>query len=108
MQLLDAGLLNIKNFDLLEVLLSGLMIFVVVFFNNRKTRSDMAKENEEKFEKKANTTLVKDLDRAAHHRMNGIDDDYKDLVKKIDFNHNFMIDKFQVLTQAVMDVISKK
>jgi len=106
--LLDAGLLNIKSFDLLEVLLSGLMIFVVVYFNNKKTRKDMAKENEEKFEKKADVTLVEKLDRAAHHRMNGIDDNYKQLSTKIDSNHNFMIDKFTELTQAVMRAISKK
>lgn len=68
----------------------------------------MAKENDEKFERKANLDYVKEKDRAAHHRMDGIDSNYKELSGKIDINHNFMVKAFTDLSTNVMKALSKK
>ena len=117
MPFLDANnpMVTITNLNVLTLLAAYLATFVTVYVYHRKAKKDMAKENEEKFEKKASVVemgkledYVDQQDRGLHKRVNKLEQNDVDLGKKIDDNHNFLIKLLTDLNTNVMNAISKK
>jgi FtsZ-binding cell division protein ZapB len=80
------------------------MIFVTVYFNNRKIKVDMNKDNENKLEKKASVKYVDTQDKVLHHRIDEIKDDNDSLSDKIDANQQFIIERLDNMNNNILNI----
>ncbi len=104
----NTPLISFSNFHLLDLIAACAMIVMSGYYYNKMIKRDIKKENDVKFDKKANIAYVDQQDRSIHYRVNKLEIENDDLGKKIDKNHNFLIERIEALNNNVMKAISKK
>lgn len=100
-------ILDINN-PMFPIIVSCAGIIISVVISNRVMRYKINKDNQEKLNKKANLEYVDQQDRGIHKRVNRLEQNNVDLGKKIDDNHNFVIQLLTDLNTNVLKALSNK